>query len=125
MSLAIQGSRLVATRRLPPRPMPRKQQYLDSVETLVTNSVFQKVVTTDVLVEWLMVQNLSERPITLRLTTDGTDTESLTLGEGVVLSKADSSGQGGGIMVLPKVDINLWFWATTTAGDKMYVVRLN
>jgi len=123
MSLAIQGSRLVATRTRRTIPMPPRQRYIDSVETLVTNSVFQKVVTTDVLVEWAMVQNISERPITLRKLED--DPTVGTLGEGAVLSKADSDGQGGGIMVLPKVDINLWFWATTTAGDKMYVVRLN
>src|SRR3990167_5856496 len=101
---------------------PKNREYLDSVETLVANSTFQRVSPHNLYIEFGQLQNISVRPITIRV---GDEINAgWAIGTGTILSEADTNGQGGGVWILPRPNLYKFWWATTTSGDKLAVMRL-
>ena len=100
----------------------RNRQYLESVESLATNSTFQRVSDHNIYIGFAQLQNISARPITIRIADELN--AGWAVGTGTILSQADSNGQGGGVWMLPRPNLYKFWWATTTAADKLLVVKL-
>jgi len=122
LSLAIQGSRLVATRRRPTIPVQRGTDLM-SVVSLTTGGTPQRVLPFNTHIKWGMIQNISTDIITLAKIEED-DPSLITQGEGFMLGKANSSGAGGGHIVLPEINFRLWAWVGSTTGSKITVMRL-
>lgn len=100
----------------------KNKEYTDSLESLTADSTFQRVSSSNIYIEYAQLQNISVRPITIRI---GDELNAgWAVGKGTILSQADSNGQGGGVWTLPRPNLYKFWWATTTATDNLMVVRL-
>ena len=128
MSFATRGGELVRIRRsvLPSR---KTQQYLDSVESLKSDSVFQKVLPYSTQVKSALLQNISTDRITIRFGEENSSVDNYTDGDGFILGSGnDETLEGGGVMRLSRVSLDKMYWtASNDAGNssaKLSVLRV-
>jgi len=123
LSLAIQGSRLVAVRRVATAPFEIPREPIMSKETLVAGGTGQQLLTNQYPLKWVLVQNVSTDTITLDKIAD--DPASVVKGSGIVLTKANSEGEGGGFFKFHNMNPSKWGWIGDTTGSIITVLRWN
>ena len=128
MSFATRGGELVRVRRSA-IPSRKTQQYLDSVESLKSDSVFQKVLPYSTQVKSALLQNISTDRITIRFGEENSSVDNYTDGDGFILGSGnDETLEGGGVMRLSRVSLDKMYWtASNDAGNssaKLSVLRV-